>query len=268
MPYVNYGGLLTDDPAWAEPLLQQAIVLGRQLGAQHIELRHLENHYPNLPKVTTKVSMWLPLPDTAEKLFASFKAKLRSQVRKGEKNGLAVRIGGTELVEDFYAVFARNMRDLGTPAYGRAFFHGMLKAFPATTRLVVVTGDQERPLAGGFLLGYRDRIEICSASSLREYNHLQSNMWLYWNCMQYACEQGYRIFDFGRSSVGSPTYKFKEQWGAHPIPHTWHYHLEAGRNIPQLNPQNPKLRLAVQLWKRLPLPVTHWLGPAIIKHLP
>jgi serine/alanine adding enzyme len=268
MPYVNYGGLLTEDQALAEPLLQHTVALGRQFGARHVELRHLENHYPNLPTATTKVSMWLPLPDTAEKLFASFKAKLRSQVRKGEKNGLDVRIGGTELLEDFYIVFARNMRDLGTPVYNRAIFRFILEAFPETARIAIVTGDRGRPLAGGFLLGYRGRLEICWASSLREYNHLQSNMWLYWNCMKYACEQGYHLFDFGRSPVGSPTFKFKAQWGAHSVPHYWHYHLEAGCGMPQLNPQNPKLRLAVQLWKRLPLFVTQWLGPVIVKHLP
>jgi FemAB-related protein (PEP-CTERM system-associated) len=268
MPYVNYGGVLLDDKSFAEPLLQQAVTLARHLGARHVELRHLANHYPHLPVSTSKVSMWLPLPETAEELFASFKAKLRSQVRKGEKNGLDVRIGGAELLDDFHTVFLHNMRDLGSPAYGRAFFQGMLDAFPETARIVVVTGAQERPLAGGFLLGFRDRIEICSASSLRKYNHLQSNMWLYWNCMKYACEQGYRIFDFGRSPVGSSTLAFKAQWGAQPVPHCWHYYLEASCDIPQLNPRNPKLRLAVQLWKRLPLSVTRWLGPAIVKHLP
>jgi FemAB-related protein (PEP-CTERM system-associated) len=212
--------------------------------------------------------MWLTLPETPEELLASFKSKLRSQVRKGEKNGLGVRLGRSELLDDFYTVFARNMRDLGTPAYGREFFRLILEAFPETTRIVTVIGDHARPLAGGFLIGYRDRLEICSASSIREYNYLQTNMWLYWNCMKYACEQGYHIFDFGRSPIGSSTLAFKAQWGAQPVPHTWHYHLETGNDIPQLNPRNPKLRLAIQLWRHLPISVTRWLGPAIVKHLP
>jgi serine/alanine adding enzyme len=268
MPYVNYGGLLTEDDSLAEPILHHAVALGRQLGVSHLELRHLENYYPHLPVRTDKVSMWLPLPGAAQELFASFKSKLRSQVRKGEKNGLGVRIGGTDLLEDFYTVFARNMRDLGTPFYGRRLFRLILEAFPDAARVVVVTGAGQRPLAAGFLLGYRHRLEIPWASSLREYNHLQTNMWLYWNCLKYACDHGYQIFDFGRSSLDGPTFRFKKQWGAQPVPHYWHYHLEEGRALPYLSPQNPKFRLAVNIWRRLPLRVTRLLGPSIVKHLP
>jgi serine/alanine adding enzyme len=268
MPYVNYGGLLTEDKQYAEPILQRAIELGRQLGVRHLELRHLENVYPHLPSRQEKVSMWFPLPETAQELIQSFKAKLRSQIRKGEKNGLDVKIGSTELLEDFYTVFAHNMRDLGTPVYGRKLFRLILEAFPDTARVVIVTGEGRKPLAGGFLLGYRDRLEIPWASSLREYNYLQSNMWLYWNCLQYACDHGYRVFDFGRSTVASSTYKFKQQWGAQPVSHYWHYHLETGRELPHLNPQNPKFRQLISLWQRLPLSIVRVLGPAISRQLP
>ena len=268
MPYVNYGGLLSDDDAMVKPLLEGVIAFGQRLRAKYIELRHLANHYPHLPSQQEKASMWLSLPSTAEALLAGFKSKLRSQVLKGQKNGLGVRIGRFELLDDFYTVFAHNMRDLGTPVYPRAFYQHILEAFPSTSRIVVATGDGNRPLAAGFLLGYRDRLEIVSASSLRAYNHLQSNMWLYWNCLKYACEQGYRTFDFGRSTEGSSTFKFKAQWGAQPIRHYWHYHLEAGDALPRLNPQNPKFHLAIQLWRRLPVSMSRLIGPAIIRHFP
>jgi FemAB-related protein (PEP-CTERM system-associated) len=192
IPYMNYGGFLGQDDLLAEPIFQQAVALGRQLGVSHLELRHLQNHYPHLPVHTDKVSMWLSLPDSAEALFASFKSKLRSQIRKGEKNRLDVHIGGAELLSNFYTVYAQNMRDLGTPAYPQKLYQRILEAFPETARVVVITGQDTQPLAGGFLLGYRDRLEIPSAASLRRYNHLQSNMWFYWNCLKYACEQGYR----------------------------------------------------------------------------
>lgn len=268
MPYVNYGGLLTADEQFAEPILQRAIELGQQLGVRHIELRHLENIYPRLPSRREKVSMWLSLPETAQELMQGFKSKLRSQIRKGEKNGLRVKVGRIELLEDFYTVFAHNMRVLGTPVYGRTLFRSILEAFPDSARLVIVTGKDQQPLAAGILLGYRDRLEIPWASSLRQYNHLQSNMWLYWNCLKYACEHGYRVFDFGRSTVGSATFKFKAQWGAQPVNHYWHYHLDAGQETPQLNQQSPKFRLAAKVWQHLPLRVTRLLGPAIVKHLP
>lgn len=268
MPYVNYGGLLTDETWLAKLLLRHAVMLGKRLGTRYLELRHLENHYPQLPAREDKVSMWLSLPDTAEALWKSFKSKLRSQIRKAEKNNLGIRIGGVELLEDFYTVFAHNMRSLGTPVYGREIFRLILDTFPDASRVVSVIGEGGRPLAAGLLLGYRDRLEIPWASSLREYNHLQSNMWLYWNCLKYACEHGYGIFDFGRSTADSPTFKFKVQWGAKPVPHYWHYHLEGATELPRLDPRNPKFRLAINFWRCLPLSLTRLLGPAIIKHIP
>src|SRR5262245_16073598 len=226
MPYFNYGGILTEQDSLAEDVLQHAVVLGRRLGINYLELRHIENHYPRLPARHDKVSMWLSLPTTAEMLMQSFKAKLRSQIRKGEKNNLAAQVGGTELLDDFFTVFTANMRNHGTPAYGRLFFRLILETFPTSARIIVVRGEQGLALAAGFLLGYRDRLEIPWASSLPEFNHLQSNMWLYWNCLKYACDHGYRVFDFGRSTSEGSTYRFKEQWGAKPVPHFWHYHLE------------------------------------------
>jgi len=268
MPYFNYGGVLVNDECMAEPILERTISLAQELGVNHLELRHLENHYPHLPVKTGKVSMWLDLPSSSTELMKSFKPKLRSQVRKGEKNGLGVKEGGIELLDDFYTVFVHNMRDLGTPVYGKIFMQLILEAFPKTARLIIVTDSTSRPIAGGFLLGFRDRVEIPWASSLREYNHLQSNMFLYWNCLQYACDQGYGVFDFGRSSMESSTFKFKAQWGAQPVQHHWHYWLPNNQDMPEMNPQNPKYQLAISLWQRLPVSVTRVVGPLIAKHLP
>lgn len=268
MPSVNYGGLLIEKESLAQPILNGVTKLGRELKVKHIECRHLQNYFPELPSRIEKVSMWLPLPSTPEELFKSFKPKLRSQVRKGEKNGLKVQEGGSELLDDYYTVFAHNMRSLGTPVYGKTFFRCILEAFPKLARIIIVRDPKSKPIAAGFLLGFQDRLEIPWASSLREYNHLQSNMFLYWNCLQYACHQGYRVFDFGRSTIGASTFKFKEQWGAKPIPHYWHYYLNGHSELPQLNPDNPKFHLAISIWQRLPLAVTRWVGPCIAKHLP
>jgi lipid II:glycine glycyltransferase (peptidoglycan interpeptide bridge formation enzyme) len=93
-------------------------------------------------------------------------------------------------------------------------------------------------------------------------------MWLYWSCMKYACQEGYRIFDFGRSTVDSSTYKFKQQWGTQPVPHYWHYALNHPQELPRLNPDNARFRLAISVWQRLPVAASRLIGPAIAKQLP
>ena len=93
-------------------------------------------------------------------------------------------------------------------------------------------------------------------------------MLLYWSCLKFACEQGYRVFDFGRSTVGESTYRFKEQWGAVHHPMFWHYWMEKEGELPEINPSNPKYKFAIDVWKRLPVALTNLLGPRLVRNIP
>lgn len=266
MPYFNYGGAIADDQATSLLLVEAASEQARKLGCSHVEFRDLVPH-PSLPARTDKVTMEMILPDTGEALWAGFTPKLRAQIRKPQKEGAEYIQGGSELLNDFYHVFARNMRDLGTPVYPKKFFEKILSTFPANARIALVRHKQTA-VAAGFLLGYRDRLEIPWASSLREYNSLGVNMLLYAETLKRASEDGLHYFDFGRSSVNSGTYKFKKQWGSKERQLYWHYWLANGAALPQLTTANPKYQLAIALWKRLPLVIANTLGPSIVKSLP
>jgi len=133
---------------------------------------------------------------------------------------------------------------------------------------IIVIRKDGKPVAGAFLVGYKKRLEIPWASSLREFNRLGINMRLYWEVLKYAIEKDYDVFDFGRSTLGSGTYRFKKQWGAQPIQCYWHYWLNASATMPQLNPNNPRFKLAIKVWQHLPIAVTKLIGPSIVKNLP
>ena len=126
----------------------------------------------------------------------------------------------------------------------------------------------ESRVAAGFVYGFREKLEIPWAASDRRYARFAPNMMLYGSVLKHACDQGYRVFDFGRSTIDSGTYRFKQQWGAKPVQLQWHYWLHNGQQLPELNPQNPKYKLAIEIWKRLPLYMTTVLGPRISKYLP
>lgn len=123
-------------------------------------------------------------------------------------------------------------------------------------------------MASGFLLGFKEKLEIPWASSIRKYNRLGSNMLLYWSCLEFGCDRGFRVFDFGRSTVGESTYRFKEQWGAVPHPMHWQYWLARDGALPEINPRNPKYRFAIGMWKKLPVSLTRLLGPHLVRNIP
>jgi FemAB-related protein (PEP-CTERM system-associated) len=211
--------------------------------------------------------MRLELPSTVEVLWKGFPSKLRSQIRRAQKESMVVLIGEKEYLDDFYCVFSRCMRDLGTPVYGKRFFETILSVFSKEARICLVRW-KEKTLAAGLMYGFRRTLEVPWASSDKRYNHLAPNMLLYSSALEYACQEGFHLFDFGRSTPGSGTYRFKEQWGARPVPLHWHYWLHEGVEVPQLNPQNPRYGLAIKIWQKLPLALTTHLGPHIVKYLP
>ena len=267
VPFVNYGGLLTDSVETAKLLIAAAVELRDRCGARHVELRHLREEPLPLACKRHKVTMLLPLADDPEQQWKGFNAKLRNQVRKAEKSGLSARFGGVELLDDFYEVFVRNMRDLGTPVYGHRFFEQVLSVFPDSTRIIAIYLDG-MVVAAGIASWYRETLEVPWASSNKDFKTLCPNNLLYWEAIRFAIGEGFRTFDFGRSTPGEGTYKFKEQWGAQPHPLFWQYALRHGESLPELNPDNPKYALAIRVWQRLPLWVTRLIGPCIVRNIP
>lgn len=268
LPYFNYGGICADNDETESQLLKKAEDIAVREHAGHIEFRHTRQLGDGLPVKKAKVCMHLALPDNPDELWNSFSSKLRSQIRKPSKEGLYARIGNVEELDCFYDVFAVNMRDLGTPVYSKKFFRTILSIFPDSSWICTIYAKDGQPVASGFLVGFKERLEIPWASSLRSSNHLSPNMLLYWNAIKFACEMGYKSFDFGRSTPGEGTYKFKEQWGAKPVQLYWHYWLRNGSLAPELNPKNPKYQIAIKIWQRIPVGLTRLIGPAIVKNLP
>lgn len=267
MPYVNYGGVLADDPQACTELVQAAGRLAGRLDVDHVELRHLTDCAP-LPARRDKVSMYLKLCGDADALWKKLGSKRRAQIRRSQKEGAECEIGGFELVDDFYSVFAVKYRDLGIPVYSLEWFRGILRTFPDLARVFVVR-VAGKPVAASIVIGFNGILEVPWAATLRAADRYAVNMYLYWSMLKFAEDEGYPIFDFGRSTEGSGTHRFKKQWGAEPVQHYWHYWLsDSNGKIPQINASNPKSRAAVAAWKRLPLWVANQIGPGIVKNLP
>ncbi|MCW8193275.1 FemAB family PEP-CTERM system-associated protein [Proteobacteria bacterium 005FR1] len=272
MPFFNYGGAIADNKQIADQLYRTANADAQSQGWEHVEYRSCEKGY-SMPNASRKVSMILALPESEQALNDGVRAKVRAQCNQANKYHPEIRFGGRELLDDYYQVFSRNMRDLGTPVYSRDFFDIILKTFPKDCTIVCAYIDG-KPAGAAFLAGYKDMLEIPWASTLREYNECNVNMWMYREILQHAIREGYPYFDFGRSTEGAGTYNFKKQWGAKPVQHYWYYYLagqETGDedgSIPEMNPDNPKYKLAIAAWKRLPVVVANVLGPRIVKNLP
>lgn len=264
MPFLNYGGPLgsAEDRAG---LADAMVAAGKANRADRVEFRDREAALDLAPS-REKITVVLPLPDDPEVLWTDgLKGKVRSQVRRPTKAGMTASTG-PHLLEDFYQVFARNMRDLGTPVLPLSLFRAALKAFPETT-LVCTVEAEGTPVAGGVGFYFEGEFELTWASSLREYNRDAPNMLLYWSLMEEVIRRGGTAFNFGRCTPGGGTHRFKSQWGGADEPLHWtQWTPDGGSEAPSA--EGGAFPAAVSLWQKLPLPVANRLGPLLARGLP
>ncbi|HEU4591738.1 MAG TPA: FemAB family XrtA/PEP-CTERM system-associated protein [Steroidobacteraceae bacterium] len=268
VPFFTYGGVLADDPAIALQLAQRAAQIARERRAAHVELRH-SAPMPDLalPERLDKVSLVLQLPATAEELAKRLGSKLRSQVKRAEREAPEIVWGRRELIPEFYEVFASSMHELGTPVYPRRFFEVVCEAFADLLEVLVVrrAGVVE---AAAITIRHGQRVEVPWGAATDAGKRASLNMRMYWEVLKRSVESGAGQFDFGRSTVDSGTYRFKTQWGAVPQQLHWHYCLAPGSALPQLNQSNPKYAKAAAIWRSMPLWCANLIGPRISRHLP
>ncbi len=274
LPYVNVGGcLIPDGPNRAEIerlLTDEAVRLADSLRVKYLELRNIhETAHPKLAfERRGKVLMERELPETADELWKELGPKVRNQVRKGEKSGLYAEWGGSELLNEFYAVFAETMRNVGTPVYSRKLFEEILVRFSDMAEICLVKTSEGRLASAALLIHGRGITEVPSAGTLRWANADCANMFLYWNLLRHSIEsRNARIFDFGRSTIGGGTWHFKKQWGAHEVPVVWKYYVREG-SMNDVRPDNASYGLAIRVWKRLPVWFTKIIGPLIVRGIP
>jgi FemAB-related protein (PEP-CTERM system-associated) len=186
--------------------------------------------------------------------------------RQGAKHGLRAELGMGHL-DGFWDVYANSVHSLGSPVFPRRLFRAIAQEFGKECELLTVWREQ-RMVAGVLSLRYEDQVLPYYGGALPEALPYSVNDFMYWELMCHAATAGCRIFDFGRSREGTGAYHFKRHWGFEPVPLPYQYILRNGRGMPDVSPSNPKMHLAVEAWKRLPLPLTKVIGPRLTRYLP
>lgn len=273
LPFCDIGGCLVNSPETENLLVNEAISVGVDLQVNTIDIREQSSQIPSANRQTSvscdKVRMLLELPQSSEILWEKFKSKLRSQINRSSKNGLVFTWGNHDSVDQFYDVFSSNMRDLGSPVHAKGWIQAVLSYYGDAARMGLVH-KEGKAIGCGIILMTQKKVCIPWASTLREYNNLSPNMLLYWSFLQYAADSGHDRFDFGRSTPGEGTYKFKAQWGAEPQALYWHTVYLSGQPTPNEsaagNLSGNRERLA-SLWARLPLWAANSLGPLVRRNI-
>ncbi len=268
LPYTDAAGILADDWQSAHRLLSAAMELASEYGADHVELRQdgaLQIFFQQQMATGTwrhtpysfKTGLLRPLPAAVDALWLALLAKVRNQIRKARHCGCVEKVGGVDLLADFFAVFSENMRDLGSPVHALELFQSLLDSESLRTGIIVIY-LQGKPAAAAFVLRHNATIFNPWASSLRRYRPSCPNMLLYWSMLEYAVKNHCRWFDFGRSSPDAPTCRFKVQWGAGMESLVWHVY---SRMDQCWDPRSESL--TYEDWKSMELARSRRNGPIV-----
>ncbi len=265
VPFCVYGGPLAADAETAAALHSHAETLLHRTGAQVIELRQREQGETDwIERPELYVTFRKPIGADDETNMKAIPRKQRAMVRKGIQNGLTSQVGHD--VRVLHRVYAESVRNLGTPVFSRRYFRILTEAFRDACDVLTVL-DGETPIAAVMNFYFRDEVLPYYGGGTQEARKRAGNDFMYWDVMRRAAARGCRLFDFGRSKIGTGSYAFKQNWGFEPVPLHYRYKLAAGARIPDNNPLNPKYKLFIAGWKRLPLPVANTIGPYLVRGL-
>lgn len=267
LPWFDAAGIVAEDQDVRTALVDGALKLAQRLNVKRVQLRQASADGLSPHVREDKVLVRLALEPSAARLWDRLKPKVRNQVRKGEKCGLVYETGGAELLEEFFAVYSENMRDLGSPSHSLAFFATVLEAFPDATRLHVVRAGG-RAVGAGLTMANGSTLEIPWASGLKSYNGLCVNHFMYWRILAQACADGFERFHFGRSTRGSGQHHFKLQWGSEEVPLFWYVFGDDREAVHVESATSSQPGLGRRLWMRLPLWMSRRLGPKFMAHIP
>jgi len=264
--FADTGGILSENNSATKFLLDNISNFCKKFKPQFLEIRNSQDLLcEGLMDKRDKILSYLYLPKTEDELWKSFDPKLRNQIRKALKSNISVSFGGKQIINDFYKVYTRNMRDLGTPQLPFSFFKNLLDIFEEES-LVVVLYKDGIPIGGAVGLYYKKTLEVPWASSRRDYFKYCPNNLLYWEILKNSIEKGIEVFSFGRSTINSNTYKFKKQWGTNDLILNYKV-LKFNEKDINLSPSNKKYKLFINIWKKLPLFIVKFIGPKISTQL-
>jgi FemAB-related protein (PEP-CTERM system-associated) len=263
-PFCVYGGIVATTSEAATALRQAATDLADSLGVDALEFRNIHPSGEEWPTKELYVTFRKEIDPDPEVNMKAIPRKQRAMVRKGIKAGLQGEADSGW--QRLFQVYSESVRNLGTPVFPAKYFRILREVFGDDCGVLMVTHDG-LDVAGVMSFYFRDQVLPYYGGSVRAARSLKANDFMYWDLMRRSGEQGIRLFDYGRSKVGTGSYSFKKNWGFEPEPLYYEYHLVKSTAIPDINPMNPKYQMFIKLWQKLPLPVANTIGPILSRNL-
>ncbi|MEM8988003.1 MAG: FemAB family XrtA/PEP-CTERM system-associated protein [Pseudomonadota bacterium] len=260
------GGVLAADAQAREALAAAAVDIGEKNQVDCVEMRFVDAALDGwVTKKDVYAGFRKQIPADEDENLKMIPRKKRADVRKGIKNQ-ALAVDADADIDVFYALYAESVRNLGTPVFPVSLIRNLKDAFGDDMELSVISGP-DGPVVGLASFFFKDEVLPYYGGAQPAARALHAYDYQYWSLMRRAAARGATVFDFGRSKYGAGAFDYKTYWGFEPEPLHYQYKLIRAKAAPDVNPMNPKYRLMVNVWRRLPLALANRLGPIVASQL-
>ncbi|MCU0725882.1 MAG: FemAB family PEP-CTERM system-associated protein [Planctomycetes bacterium] len=263
VPFGVYGGPLAADREAGVALLDAAAM--STSGLRHVEVRCRRDGPPGWAPRRLYATFVGPLEASDEEFIAARPKETRRQIRIGRSFGLRPETGFGNL-SSFYDLFERGYRDHGTPVFPRCWFGALRDALGEDCEIIALRDPRSGTVVAAVLcFCFRDEVQPFYVGTSPDWLGRKVTHTLYAEVARWARDRGAARFDFGRSKRGTGSFSFKCHWGFEEIDLDYRYLLVGDREVPDLSPLNRRYRVAIDVWRRVPLPVARTLGPLLVR---
>lgn len=267
-PFCVYGGAIAESPALVRQLEKEACQLAEKLSVDYLELRYQEEQDSLLLLKQAHSTFGCELAEDSEHILATIKKKQRAVIRHSLKNELTFSLeSGKANLKDFYQLLSTSYRNLGTPIFTESYFTNLVDVFGDNVDIAVIKNKDNQLSSAVMNFYFNGKVLPYYGGGNDSARGLKSADFMYYQVMCNASERGFNWYDFGRSKNDSGPYKYKKNWGMEPKSLYYYYHLVNAKELPNLSPNNPKYKLFIELWQKLPLKVSQFIGPFLSKYL-
>ena len=224
-------------------------------------------------QISEKATSIIELPNTNEELWSTLSPNLRRKINKSKQSKFIIKTGKSELLDDFYKVYTNNIKQLKSLNYSKKFFSDIVDNWVGdwstekmSKDIFFVAYSNEKPVAAAMLLSYQGFNENVFFSTLSKYRKEYISDLLHWEMITYCIGQKKdielnnsrkSIYSFGRSTIDSGVYTYKNHW---PVTN---YPLYIHSNYSDIR----KKGWLLDVWGKLPSFITKPLGAKLIKHI-
>ncbi len=263
MPYGDYGGFLS--PTKVDWILKKLEDIAKENDVDYVEIRGPDLNLKSFKKKVTYYNFILDLKKPLNDIWKSFDKKVRNSIRKAEKNNVKVVKGTRKELEEFYRLYLKTMKKLGSPPHSFDFFDNVFKFCSKNVKLFFAESDNKKIAASIFFL-HEKKIYYWKNVSDANYLHLRPNDLILFRMIEWGKRKNYESLDFGRARMHTGGFLFKKRWGGKMYELKYYYRIYKDCEIP--DPEEEKYKFLGGLWKSLPIFLIKRLGPNIRKNFP